>query len=36
VTYCKGEHWRIRTDKEIKDILQGADDVKCIKSLLLR
>jgi hypothetical protein len=36
VTYCKGEHWRIRNNKEIKYILQGADIVKCIKSPRLR
>jgi hypothetical protein len=27
-----GDSWRIRTNKEIKDILQGADIVKFIKS----
>jgi hypothetical protein len=28
--------WRIRINKEIKDMLQWADIVKCIKSLRLR
>lgn len=32
----KGEPWRIRTHKEIKDTLQGQDIVKFIKSLHLR
>ena len=32
----KGEPWRIRTHKEIKDTLQGQDTVKFIKSLHLR
>jgi hypothetical protein len=32
----EGESWRIRTNKEIEDILEGADIVKFIKSLLLR
>jgi hypothetical protein len=29
----EGESWRIRTNKEIEDILEGADIVKSIKSL---
>jgi hypothetical protein len=29
----EGESWRIRTHKEIEDILEGADIVKFIKSL---
>jgi hypothetical protein len=32
----EGESWRIRTDKEIEDILEGADIVKFIKYLRLR
>jgi hypothetical protein len=32
----KGESWRIRTNKEIEDKLEGADIVKFIKSLRLR
>jgi hypothetical protein len=32
----EGENWRIRTNKEIEDILEGADIVKFIKSLRLR
>jgi hypothetical protein len=32
----EGESWRIRTNKEIEDILEGADIVKFIKSLKLR
>jgi hypothetical protein len=32
----EGESWRIRTNKEIEDILEGADIVKSIKSLRLR
>jgi len=32
----EGESWRIRTNKEIKDTLQGQDIVKFIKSLHLR
>jgi hypothetical protein len=32
----EGESWRIRTSKEIEDILEGADFVKFIKSLRLR
>jgi hypothetical protein len=32
----EGESWRIRTNKEIEDILEGADIVKFIKSLRLR
>jgi hypothetical protein len=32
----KGESWRIRANKEIEDILEGADIVKFIKSLRLR
>jgi hypothetical protein len=32
----EGESWRIRTNKEIEDILEGADNVKFIKSLRLR
>jgi hypothetical protein len=31
----EGESWRIRTNKEIEDILEGADIVKFIKSLRL-
>jgi hypothetical protein len=30
------ESWRIRTNKEIEDILEAADIVKFIKSLRLR
>jgi hypothetical protein len=30
------ESWRIRTNKEIEDTLEGADIVKFIKSLRLR
>jgi hypothetical protein len=30
------DSWRIRTNKEIKYILQGADIVKCIKSSRIR
>jgi hypothetical protein len=30
------ESWRIRTNKEIEDILEGADIVKFIKSLRVR
>jgi hypothetical protein len=29
----EGEHWRIRTNKAIQDILEGEDNVKFIKSL---
>jgi uncharacterized membrane protein YheB (UPF0754 family) len=29
----KGEHWRVTTNKEIKDILHGEDTAKFIKSL---
>jgi hypothetical protein len=32
----KGDRWRIRTIKEIKYILQGADTVKFIKSSRIR
>jgi hypothetical protein len=32
----EGEGWRIRTNKEIKDILQGDVIIKFIKSILLR
>jgi hypothetical protein len=32
----EGENWRIRTNKEIEDILEGADIVKFIKLLILR
>jgi hypothetical protein len=32
----EGERWRIRTNKEIEDILEGADIVKFIKFLRLR
>jgi hypothetical protein len=32
----KGESWRIRTNKEIEDKLEGADIVKFIKYLRLR
>jgi hypothetical protein len=32
----EGESWRIRTNKEMEDILEGADIVKFIKSLRLR
>jgi hypothetical protein len=32
----EGESWRITINKEIEDILEGADIVKCIKSLRLR
>jgi hypothetical protein len=32
----EGESWRIRTNKEIEDVLEGADIVKFIKSLRLR
>jgi hypothetical protein len=32
----EGERWRIRTNNEIEDILEGADIVKFIKSLRLR
>jgi hypothetical protein len=32
----EGESWRIRTNKEKEDILEGADIVKFIKSLILR
>jgi hypothetical protein len=32
----EGESWRIRTEKEIEDILEGAYIVKLIKSLRLR
>jgi hypothetical protein len=32
----EGESWRIRTHKEIEDILEEADTVKFIKSLRLR
>jgi hypothetical protein len=32
----EGESWRIGTNKEIKDILQGTDVVKFVKSLRLR
>jgi hypothetical protein len=32
----EGERWRIRTNKEIKKILQGTNVVKFIKSLRLR
>jgi hypothetical protein len=32
----EGESWRIGTNKEIEDILEGADIVKFIKSLRLR
>jgi hypothetical protein len=28
----EGDSWKIRTNKEIKDILKGADIVKLIKS----
>jgi hypothetical protein len=30
------EHWRIRTNKQTKDITQGEDTVKFIKFLQLR
>jgi hypothetical protein len=30
------KHWRIRTNMEIKNISQGEDNVKFIKSLRLR
>jgi hypothetical protein len=32
----EGENWRIRTNKEIEDILEEADNVKFIESLRLR
>jgi hypothetical protein len=32
----EGESWRVRTNKETEDILEGADIVKFIKSLRLR
>jgi hypothetical protein len=32
----EGENWRIRTNKELEDMLEGADIVKFIKSLRLR
>jgi hypothetical protein len=32
----EGESWKIRTNKEIEDKLEGADTVKFIKSLRLR
>jgi hypothetical protein len=32
----EGGSWRIRANKEIEDILEGADIVKFIKSLRLR
>jgi hypothetical protein len=32
----EGDSWRIRMNKEIKDILQGADIVKFIKSSRIR
>jgi hypothetical protein len=32
----EGESWRVRTNKEIEDILEGADIVKLIKSLRFR
>jgi hypothetical protein len=32
----EGDRWRIRMNKEIKDILQGADIVKFIKSSRIR
>jgi hypothetical protein len=32
----EGESWRIRTSKEIEDILEGAGIVEIIKSLRLR
>jgi hypothetical protein len=32
----EGKSWRIRTSKEIEDILEGTDIVKFIKSLRLR
>jgi hypothetical protein len=32
----EGESWRIRTNKEIEDTLEGADIVKFIKSRRLR
>jgi hypothetical protein len=32
----EGESWRIRTSKEIEDILEGADIVIFLKSLRLR
>jgi hypothetical protein len=32
----EGDSWRIRTNKEVKDILQGADIVKFIKSSRIR
>jgi hypothetical protein len=32
----KGDSWRIRKNKEIKDILQGADIVTFIKSSRIR
>jgi hypothetical protein len=32
----EGESWRLRTNKEIEDISEGADIVKFIKSLRLR
>jgi hypothetical protein len=32
----EGDSWRMRTNKEIKDILQEVDIVKCIKSSRIR
>jgi hypothetical protein len=35
-THKEGDSWRIRTNKEIKDIFQGADIVKFIKFSRIR
>ena len=32
----EGECWRVRINKEVKQILQGDDIVKIIKSLMLK